>query len=94
MHHSPIRCLVATALASLVLNVSVPTAQAAQPPAGFKALFNGKDLTGWRGGTTFDHRKLLAMTPEKRAEQIKKWTAPDQKGSMMEVSAKTGKAHW
>ena len=84
------RLLVATAFASLALSVST---QAAQPPAGFTALFNGKDLKGWRGGSTFDHRKLLAMTPEQRAEQIKKWTAPDQKGGMMELG-KTGKAHW
>lgn len=46
-----------------------------QPPAGFSALFNGHDLEGWRGGDTFDHRKLLTMTAEKRAEQIAKWTA-------------------
>ncbi len=45
-----------------------------KPPEGFVALFNGKDLTGWRGGDTFDHRKLLAMSPEDRAAQIKKWT--------------------
>ena len=85
-----LRLLVVTAFASLALSAST---QAAQPPAGFTALFNGKDLKGWRGGSTFDHRKLLAMTPELRAEQIKKWTAPDQKGGMMELG-KTGKAHW
>jgi hypothetical protein len=39
----------------------------------FIPLFNGADLAGWRGGDTFDHRKLLAMTEEKRAEQIAKW---------------------
>jgi hypothetical protein len=39
----------------------------------FVSIFNGKDLIGWRGGETFDHRKLLAMTEEKRAEQIAKW---------------------
>ncbi|NBV21269.1 MAG: DUF1080 domain-containing protein [Proteobacteria bacterium] len=88
--HRWFRSLVVTAFASLALGTAV---QAAQPPAGFTALFNGKDLKGWRGGTTFDHRKLLAMTPEQRAEQIKKWTAPDQKGSMMEMG-KTGKPHW
>jgi hypothetical protein len=66
---------------------------AAHPPAGFTALFNGKDLTGWRGGQTFDHRALLAMTPEDRAAQIKKWTAPENKGAMMELG-KTGKPHW
>lgn len=48
---------------------------AVQAPAGFTALFNGKDLTGWRGGDTFDHRKLLAMPDDKRAEQVAKWTA-------------------
>lgn len=51
------------------------TANAATPPPGFTALFNGKDLTGWRGGDTFDHRKYLAMSEEKRAEQDAKWTA-------------------
>ena len=59
------------------------------PPAGFTALFNGKDLTGWRGGDTFDHRKVLAAPPEIRAGLLEKWTK-----SMLEVSAKTGKPHW
>ena len=45
------------------------------PPPGFTSLFNGKDLTGWRGGDTFDHRKLLAMPAEQREAQIAKWTA-------------------
>ncbi len=44
------------------------------PPAGFTALFNGTDLTGWRGGDTFDHRKHLDMPADKRAEQDAKWT--------------------
>src|SRR5258708_6015164 len=48
---------------------------AASPPAGFTSLFNGKDLSGWRGGDTTDHRKYLAMSPEQRAEQDSKWTA-------------------
>lgn len=52
-----------------------------QPPPGFVALFNGRDLTGWRGGDTFDHRKLLAMPADKRDEQIAKWT-------------ESMKAHW
>ena len=59
------------------------------PPAGFTALFNGKDLRGWRGGDTFDHRKVLAAPPEIRAGILEKWTK-----SMLEVSAKTGKPHW
>ena len=63
--------------------------RANNPPAGFAALFNGTDLTGWRGGDTFDHRKLLEMPEDKRAEQIAKWNK-----SMLEVDAKTGKPHW
>jgi hypothetical protein len=59
------------------------------PPAGFTALFNGRDLQGFRGGDTFDHRKLLAMSEADRAAQIAKWTA-----SMLEVNPKTGKPHW
>lgn len=69
-------------LGAVVLN-------AAQPPPGFTPLFNAKDLSGWRGGMTFDHRKLLEMPEAERAAQIAKWTA-----SMLEVSAKTGKPHW
>jgi hypothetical protein len=46
----------------------------ARPPKGFIALFNGTDLSGWRGGDTFDHRKLLAMPAEERVEKIAKWT--------------------
>jgi hypothetical protein len=93
MHQPPLRFLRNLAVTSLAALAFTATAFAAQPPPGFTALFNGKDLKGWRGGSTFDHRKLLAMTPEQRAEQIKKWTAPDQKGSMMEIG-KTGKPHW
>ncbi|PWU21912.1 MAG: DUF1080 domain-containing protein [Verrucomicrobia bacterium] len=44
------------------------------PPPGFDALFNGRDLTGWRGGETYDHRKLLAMPEAERKAQIEKWT--------------------
>jgi len=50
------------------------TGKRSVPPKGFVALFNGKDLSGWRGGDTFDHRKLLDLPEDKRAEQIAKWT--------------------
>jgi hypothetical protein len=40
------------------------------PPAGFTALFNGKDLTGWKGLVDFKSR--LAATPEQLAEKQKK----------------------
>ena len=74
-------CLVAGALAGCATNQSSHSA--------FVPLFNGKDLAGWRGGETFDHRKLLAMTEDKRAEQIDKWNK-----SMLAKSDKTGKSHW
>src|SRR3954463_15974384 len=47
---------------------------AVKAPRGFTPLFNGTDLSGWRGGDTFDHRKLLAMPQAERDAQIAKWT--------------------
>ncbi|HXG46871.1 MAG TPA: DUF1080 domain-containing protein [Methylomirabilota bacterium] len=75
--------------ASLGASLLAGAATAANPPAGFTALFNGQDLSGWRGGDTFDHRKLLELPAEKRAEQIAKWNK-----SMLEMNAKTGRPHW
>lgn len=45
--------LIAYVLASLVLPGGGPTVQAKgpNPPTGFRAIFNGKDLTGWYGLT-------------------------------------------
>jgi hypothetical protein len=49
------------------------------PPKGFTALFNGKDLTGWhgwgihdKGGSPIDMAKL---SPEERQQKIGRWTA-------------------
>lgn len=61
-------------LCSLFALASVATA-AVNPPAGFTALYNGKDLTGWRGGNTLDPRKYAAMPDEARAKQDADWTA-------------------
>jgi len=61
----------------------------AEPPPGFTPLFNGKDLTGWRGGDTFDHRKLLELPEDARARQIAEWNA-----KFTATSEKTGKPHW
>jgi len=52
---------------------------AQQPPAGFSALFNGKDLAGWRGGDTFDHRKWLALPEAERTAKNAEWTADMKK---------------
>ena len=57
MKHSPFRHSIALGTAALVLcAVALPASAAA--PAGFKSLFNGKDLTGWKG---------LAGSPKSRA---------------------------
>lgn len=66
--------LSAACLVAIACGISSPALGQNQPPSGFTAIFNGTDLSGWRGGDTFDHRKLLAMPEEKRAEQIAKWT--------------------
>jgi len=39
------------------------------PPQGFIALFNGCDLSGWRGLGHFDPRELQQMTSEQRADK-------------------------
>ena len=46
------------------------------PPAGFTALFNGKDLTGWRGrqGTYSPHAEALLSRDEVAAKQAQ-WSA-------------------
>jgi hypothetical protein len=67
---------------------SISMASAANPPEGFESLFNGTSLEGWRGGTTSDHRKLLAMSETDRANQIAKWTAT------MTQPGKDGQPHW
>jgi hypothetical protein len=62
---------------------------AATPPPGFVALFNGRDLAGWRGGTTYDPRALLALPGAERDALIAKWTA-----SLTQRNEKTGLPHW
>lgn len=64
-------CLVA-GLTGIAL-LSTATADDVKPPKGFVALFNGKDLSGWHGMTTFDPRKLAAMSEEDRAKQLEEW---------------------
>jgi len=61
-----------------VMGLTLPgSLQAADnsPPEGFMALFNGKDLTGWKG-LVGSPKSRAAMTPEKLAEAQK--TADDQ----------------
>src|SRR3954468_6417563 len=63
-----------SAFLSVLLALSAFAVGENTPPTGFTALFNGQDLVGWRGGDTFDPRKLAALPDDKRTEQITKWT--------------------
>jgi len=68
--------LLAALLLSLYSFCSVSAiAEENQPPDGFVAIFNGKDLSGWHGMTTFDENKLAAMTEEDRKKQLDQWNA-------------------
>ena len=51
------------------------------PPEGFTALFNGKDLTGWHGMGHFNPYDLAKMSPEERAAK-------------READMKDAQAHW
>ena len=59
-----------TCCALVAIALTAPQAQVVKPPSGFVALYNGRDLTGWRGGDTFDHRKWLAMPEDERAIRL------------------------
>jgi hypothetical protein len=63
---------------TLGLIASLAAQAGVNAPAGFTALYNGKDLAGWRGGDTFDHRKYLAMPEADRSRQDAAWTADMQ----------------
>ncbi len=63
---------------AMVFTILMAAAQTVTPPRGFTALYNGRDLSGWRGGDTFDHRKYLAMPEADRAAQDAAWTADMQ----------------
>ncbi len=63
-----------------------------QPPAGFTALFNGKDLQGWFGWGTRDPRDLLKMSPEELVEYKKQSV---EGGSLVNKSGQEHiNAHW
>ena len=69
------------------------------PPAGFTALFDGRQISGWYGWGTRDPHDLLAKTPEAAADYKKQSV---EGGPLVnKTNAKTGKtaeehinAHW
>ncbi len=70
--------LLSSVAAALFFTLSAsPTS--AEAPEGFRALFNGKDLTGWHGMPHFDPRKLDEMSAEEKEKQVSDWTADSKK---------------
>lgn len=69
-------------LPALIFSLAFSLSQcclAAEVPDGFKAIFNGKDLTGWHGMPHFDPRDLAKMTPDDRGAKISEWTEDAKK---------------
>ena len=74
-------------LAAIVLaGALVPQAVRAddpKPPAGFTALFNGKDLAGWQGNTDMKQRatmpkeKLDALLKQRTKTALEHWSVKD-----------------
>lgn len=67
------------ALVPLLIFANAAQSQVTSAPKGFTGLFNGKDLSGWRGGDTFDHRKWLALPENERAAKRAEWDADMKK---------------
>jgi hypothetical protein len=83
-------------LAALVLVCpsSEGIAQQNTPPAGFTALFNGKDLSGWYGWGTRDPQELWSMSAEEQA----KYKKESVEGGLLDKNGKPTaehiNAHW
>jgi len=75
-----------TIAALLLVAVATQAAQQAmnQPPKGFVALFNGKDLSGWKGLLKDPHDN-----PDKRAA-----LAPDERAKLQKEADENMQAHW
>lgn len=79
-------------IAILALAAAPAFAEQNVPPAGFTALFNGKDLAGWYGWSTKDPTELQNMSAKERADYKKKSVEgglPEGKRGSEHI-----KAHW
>ena len=76
------RTLFCIVLGCLVTLAAVGAGQAADntPPEGFAALFNGKDLTGWKG---------LVANPKARAQML-----PEQLAKAQKAADQRMREHW
>ena len=81
------------ALAVLFAAVSAASAADPQPPKGFTALFNGKDLSGWHGMPHFDPYQLAAMPEAQRKKPIDEWTADAKKHWKVECGELVNDGH-
>lgn len=73
------RVLFFTAVLSVIGMVAIGRAAEPSPPAGFRALFNGRDLTGWHGlnphsVANLSGEKKEASLAQQRADFPKHWT--------------------
>ena len=60
----------------LTLTVSAQQARLNQAPRGFTALFNGKDLSGWRGRQgDYNVYTEAKLTPEEKTAKQTQWNA-------------------
>jgi hypothetical protein len=74
-------CLAACLLVSLPCLAPLAAQENNRPPAGFTALFNGRDLSGWFGLGHFDPRKWQEMSDDERQQ-------------MREANQKDLESHW
>lgn len=65
--------------AVLLVVLSATSVLALEPPPGFKALFNGQDLSGWHGMPHYDPYKLAALPEAEQKKLIEGWTADSKK---------------
>lgn len=57
----------------LLLAASESPADEPQPPKGFTAVFNGRDLDGWHGQPHYSPVKLAGLDEAARSDLLKKW---------------------
>ena len=66
-------------LAGAVITAALAAQTKPEPPPGFTAIFNGTDLTGWRGrpggGGVFSPYVEAKFTPDEREAKRKEWNA-------------------
>ena len=70
-----VRTLPALILGLVTISSSMARADEVKPPEGFTAIFNGVNLDGWHGMSTFDPLKLARMSELERKTLVGAWTA-------------------